>query len=106
MNKSEAFEHSRTTGDKITHRFFSDKEYITVVGNKVITEEGYSMWKDDFFSYRTSDSWNEDWMIYPEVIPMHVAKLNDSLRKERSYSHYIGRQVKNSFGSITKYSRK
>lgn len=64
MTIEEAFLYSEQNQAPITHRFFSDNEYIIVRGNQITTEEGYSINKHEFMSYRTSDSWKQDWKLY------------------------------------------
>lgn len=66
MTQEEAFKISQEQQIPITHRFFSDNEYIIVRGNQITTEEGYSMNKHEFMSYRTSDSWKQDWELYSQ----------------------------------------
>lgn len=63
MNKSEAIE-AMKQGEKVTHRFFEPKEFITMKGSRIETEEGYSCPADEFWSYRTGLSWNLDWEIW------------------------------------------
>lgn len=66
MTIAEAFLKSKTDGVKITHRFFSKDEYITVKGNRVETEEGYTLSTAEFINYRTGVAWETDWEIYKE----------------------------------------
>lgn len=66
MTIAEAFLKSKTNGVKITHRFFSKDEYITVKGNQIKTEEGYTLSIAEFMKYRTGAAWENDWEIYKE----------------------------------------
>jgi len=59
-------------GRKVTHRFFTDEEYIYMKNHDIYTEEGYNMGTvfDDFWQRRGGpggdDSWAKDWSIYEE----------------------------------------
>jgi hypothetical protein len=53
-------------GEKLTHRFFGNDEYITQRGNKIVTEEGYSFSIQEFFQIRNTIEWQKDWSIYSE----------------------------------------
>jgi hypothetical protein len=60
-------------GEKVTHRFFTDEEYIYMKGHDIYTEEGYNMGTvyDDFWQKRggpmsENDGWAKDWSIYEE----------------------------------------
>lgn len=66
MTIAEAFLKSKTEGVKITHRFFSNDEYITVKGNQIKTEEGYTMSTAEFMKYREGLAWENDWEVYKE----------------------------------------
>lgn len=62
MTKQEAIQSMRE-GNKVTHRYFGNEEWITMEGNRIITEEGYSIWKDEFFKYRDDITWETDWEV-------------------------------------------
>lgn len=54
-------------GIKVTHRYFSSDEWITMKGNFTIqTEEGYSFPADEFWRYRNDIDWMDGWSIYKE----------------------------------------
>jgi hypothetical protein len=66
MTKQEAIEQMKK-GVKVTHRFFSQKEWITMQGNLfIITEEGYRCPAEEFWFYRTSIQWETDWEVFGE----------------------------------------
>lgn len=66
MSRVDAFTHSRKTGDKITHRYFSDDEFIIVQGSQVRLTEGFTASVSEFMRWRTDETWNEDWEIKTE----------------------------------------
>lgn len=54
-------------GVKVTHRYFTSNEWITMKGNLTIqTEEGYSFPADEFWRYRNDIDWMDGWSIYKE----------------------------------------
>lgn len=59
-------------GRKVTHRFFTDEEYICMKNHDIYTEEGYNMGTvyDEFWQSRGGpegdDSWATGWEIYEE----------------------------------------
>lgn len=53
-------------GKKVTHRHFSENEWITMEGFQIVTEEGYKHDATEFWQYRTDESWNNGWSIYQE----------------------------------------
>ena len=65
MTQQEAFEISRKKGVKLTHRFFTPDEHIVVRGATITTEEGYTMYTDEFMVYRQGEAWNKDWSVKP-----------------------------------------
>ena len=67
MTKNEAIKFSRDNSKRITHRYFGDSEYIIVRGNRIVTEEGYSMWLNEFYEIRGDESWNIDWEEYTKI---------------------------------------
>ena len=63
MNKQEAIE-AMKKGFKVTHDYFSSDEFITMIGDKIVTEEGYSFNATEFWKYRTHESFNTGWSYY------------------------------------------
>lgn len=63
MTKYQAIELMKQ-GKKVTHRYISDKEYITMEGYLIITEEGYACPVDVFWLDRRDESWNDGWEEY------------------------------------------
>jgi len=51
MNKQEAIE-AMKAGKKVTHRYFSSDEWMTIKDGKIETEEGYLHNSIQFWSYR------------------------------------------------------
>jgi len=63
MTRKEAQE-AALRGEKITHRFFSIEEYITMKDGKFLDENEYVLDWDDFWVIRDSQRWQTDWEIY------------------------------------------
>lgn len=51
-------------GKKLTHRYFSDDEWITMVGNIIRMELGQECWASEFWRDRQGAAWESDWSLY------------------------------------------
>jgi hypothetical protein len=52
-------------GEKLTHAYFSEGEYIYMKSNgDIYSEDGVC--HDNFWGLRQLEGWNEDWEIYTE----------------------------------------
>ena len=51
-------------GKKITHDYFSNKEWMTMENDKIVTEEGYKHNAREFWSYRQLAGWNDGYSLY------------------------------------------
>jgi len=71
MTRDEALQ-AMIDGEKVTHRFFVDDEYIYMVAQNIFTEEGYNCGTtyQEFWVERGgrlgSEAWHKDWSIYEE----------------------------------------
>jgi len=63
MTKNEAID-AMKKGEKVTHRHFSDNEFITMKDGVIVDENGYRLNADEFWAYRTNNAFAEDWEIY------------------------------------------
>lgn len=63
MTKNEAIEFSRK-GNKITHRYFSNEEYLIITGLVIVDEDGNQLDWDLFWSDRKHPDWDKDWQLY------------------------------------------
>ena len=68
MTKKEAISVLISTDSKITHRYFTDDEYIQGItnenGNRVLQDEnGYQFSFEEFFRWRLDSCWDTDWQI-------------------------------------------
>jgi len=63
MSKSEAIQAMRE-GKKVTHRYFSNDEWITMRGNIILMEQGQECWASEFWRDREGEHWETDWEIY------------------------------------------
>lgn len=61
MTKQEALK-AMETGYKVSHRYFSDDEYILMKNGEMFTEDGYYF--EDEFKRRTEKIWQTGWRIY------------------------------------------
>lgn len=62
MNIAEALK-ELDLGNKITHRFFTDEEYLVKIEGSILTEEGYIVTRE-FWELRTGEEWQIDWELY------------------------------------------
>jgi hypothetical protein len=62
LTKQEAIQ-SMKEGKRVTHFFFSDNEWMTMDGDKIVTEEGYRHDANEFWSYRTGSQWDSGYSI-------------------------------------------
>lgn len=65
MSKDEAIQ-QMLRGEKVTHTYFSDKEWITMEEGKVLTEEGYKFPPSDFWKYKQHPNFDKGWSIWKE----------------------------------------
>ena len=63
MTKQEAIKAMRE-GKKVTHRYFAADEWITIIGGKIFTEDGCSCSQEEFWHYRLTPSFEEDWELF------------------------------------------
>ncbi len=70
MTKQEAIE-AMMAGQKVTHRHFTSDEFITMKLGRIVDENGYSFNANQFWSFRTSESFNSDWKIFESKEPEH-----------------------------------
>lgn len=62
LTKKQALLFARA-GFQISHRYFTDKEYLEYKDEVLVTEEGYKV-TDEFWGLKTGEQWNTDWFIY------------------------------------------
>ena len=51
-------------GKKVTHRYFSNDEWITMLGNIIRMEMGQECWSSEFWRDRQGEAWETDWSLY------------------------------------------
>jgi hypothetical protein len=63
LTKQQAYE-EMLNGNKVSHKYFDDSEYIHIVSGKMLTEDGCRFeqgWED-----RKEDYWLSGWRIFRE----------------------------------------
>jgi hypothetical protein len=63
MTKDEAIS-AMKEGKKVTHRHFTDKEWISMKDGRILTEDGYNHDAREFWSYRKDKAFEEDWELF------------------------------------------
>ena len=64
FSKEQAIKYMKE-GKRVTHYHFSDHEWITMEGGKIITEEGYRLDSHEFWHYRQT-GFENDWRLYKD----------------------------------------
>jgi len=69
MTKKEAIVLCRS-GQKITHGYFSDDEFVEYKDGQFVTEDGCRMGRihDKFWTIRTGGFWEDNWCIYESKV--------------------------------------
>jgi len=63
LTKEEAM-NAMSEGKKVTHRFFSNDEWMTVQGGKVLLEDGVTCDAFDFWRDRQGDAWADGYSLF------------------------------------------
>lgn len=66
MTKEEAIEKMKA-GEKVTHRYFTSDEWMTMEGGKIVLEDGVRCSTHEFWRWRTDDVWNDGYEIFNET---------------------------------------
>ena len=65
MTRKEAIAFAISTRKPITHRYFSDDEFVYYDDKGNLRDEsGYFLPNDEFWGMRTGDYWETDWREY------------------------------------------
>lgn len=64
MTRSEAITYAISTGKPITHKYFSDNEYVKYVNYELIDENGYYLDHAEFWQIRQGGEWEDGWTEY------------------------------------------
>lgn len=51
-------------GEKITHRYFSNNEWMTMENGMILLEDGYKIHPDEFWGLRHQDGWKDGYEYY------------------------------------------
>ena len=63
-------------GEKITHRFFSPDEWMTIVDNKIVLEDGITCSFEEFFNSRNTPEWDDGYFIV-DYKPKYIVIRHD-----------------------------
>ena len=63
MTKIEAIQ-QMSAGIKMTHKYFSPDEWVTMKYGKLLFEDGVVCDLDEFCSWRANINWENDWSVY------------------------------------------
>lgn len=65
MTKLEAID-AMIAGQKVTHRYFSANEWITIENGKMLLEDGVRCSQTEFWRWRTDESWNDGYSLFKQ----------------------------------------
>ena len=80
MTKEEAIV-EMLKGKRITHPYFSDGEWITMKDDYIITEQGYKIEAYNFWKYRPSKAFEQNWEIKETIMKTFLGKNISPLTK-------------------------
>ena len=63
MTKEEAIQ-AMKDGKKVTHNYYSEDEWMTMEGNRIVLEDGCSCYAYEFWEIRHGFGWNDGYSIY------------------------------------------
>ena len=63
MSKEEAIQ-AMKEGKKVTHRFFSSDEWMTIENGFLLLEDGVRISLEDFFNFRSDSLWDNGYELY------------------------------------------
>jgi len=68
MTKEEAIQ-AMKEGRKVRHGHFGEEEYMisNLSGTRYSFEDGNTCSKEEFWKYRSEESFDNDWELYPEI---------------------------------------
>lgn len=77
MTKEEAIQ-AMKDGKKVTHRYFTDDEYIFInEKGDIQTEDGAKVDPDEFWKYRQQIAFNEDWELFTPPVKLRATDENE-----------------------------
>lgn len=65
MNKEEAIQ-AMQEGKKVTHRYFTPDEWMTMRMGMVVLEDGVVCTPQEFWQWRTDSVWNNGYKLFEE----------------------------------------
>jgi len=65
MTKDEAIKSMRA-GNKVTHKYFTDGEWITIKDGSYLFEDGYLCQPEVFWHYKLNAAWEDGWSAIEE----------------------------------------
>lgn len=106
LTKAQAIEEMKK-GHKVTHRFFSDDEWVTMQGNIIRMEQGQGCWASQFWKDRDGAEWEYNWELWEESAPTpsstepeqeSEAGNNDQTVLEVAIGHEVAKLLNLKFG--------
>lgn len=53
-------------GKKVTHRYFSSNEWMTIEDGQIILEDGVKCSQHEFWRWRIDECWNDGYSLFEE----------------------------------------
>lgn len=63
MTKSEAIT-AMKNGLKVTHRYFSSDEWMTMQDGRILLEDGCKCSPEEFWRWRKDNNWNDGYSLF------------------------------------------
>lgn len=63
MTKQDAIQAMRE-GKKVTHEHFSSNEWMMMVDDRILLEDGVICSQYEFWRWRTNESWNQGYSLF------------------------------------------
>jgi len=63
MTKNEAIQEMQK-GNKVTHRYFSQNEWMVIQNGKIVLEDGVKCDPHEFWRWRGGESWNDGYELF------------------------------------------
>lgn len=100
MTKQEAIQ-AMSEGKKVTHRFFSSEEWITMENGTVLCEDNHRHFPQVFWAHRENKGFEKDWSIWKDSSPVSEGMKELVIYKfQADHIEDTFRKVINLLGSI------
>lgn len=99
MSKEEAIQ-AMKEGKKVTHRFFSSDEWMTIENGFLLLEDGVRISLEDFFNFRSDSLWDNGYMNC--ITPHNMIDMNTTFEKSANTTDewYTSKEIIDALGKF------